>query len=427
MVAGAAGVTALLYASRPSTEISEPTYIPVTVDAVEVVKETIRIPVQAQGTVSPLRETTLISEVAGRITEASDAFNVGGFVRKDEVLLRIDPRDYQTALLRAQSAVASAQSTRAQEQGRAQVAQREWEKLPAGSQRSAAAKALYLRKPQLEQAEAELLAAQADLNTARDNLARTIIRAPYSALIRGKEVELGQYVAPGSILAEIFSVDFAEVRLPIPQSKLAYLELPGLDGYTNGASIDLYTDVSGDVKHWSATLQRSEGVFDERSRALYTVARIEDPYALTHPGQEPLRIGTFVNANIRGKAQHNLVALPRHVLRAGNQLWVIDEERLLRSRTVTVLRTGGDLIYVSGGLDAGELVSLSALDPSLSGAEVNVVSRVSSPALRRKYNPVQPRDGAETAAAATPNEADSDETPSQASAATSAPDSDAGA
>lgn len=387
LLGAASGVTALLYLNRPPAEITEPEYVPITVDTVEAVRETIRIPVQAQGTVTPLRQTGLVAEVAGRITEASEAFNVGGFVRRDEVLLQIDPRDYETALLRARSAVASAESALAQEKGRAEVALREWKKLPQGSQRSQEARDLYLRKPQLEQAEAELLAARADLNTARDNLERTVIRAPYDALISAKSVELGQYVSPGTALAEVFSVESAEVRLPIPQTKLDYLELPGLGGYEGETTIDLYTDVGGDITHWQATLHRSEGVFDERSRVLYTVARIGDPYALDHPGRAPLRIGTFVNANIQGKALDDLVALPRYVLRAGNRLWVIDGDNRLRDRAVSILRTGGDLVYVTAGLEDGELVSLTAADVSLTGSRVKVLSRIPSSELRREYLP----------------------------------------
>ena len=390
MLAGAAGITSLLYLSRPPTEIAEPSYVPITVDAVVAVKESIRIPVQAQGTVTPLKQTALIAEVAGRITEVSPQFNVGGYISADEVLLRIDPRDYQTALLRAESSVRAAQSNLAQERGRAEVALREWQKLPAGSQRSEQARDLYLRKPQLAQAESQLLAARADLNTAKDNLERTVIRAPYPALISAKRVEEGQFVSPGTTLAEIYSVDYAEVRLPIPQSKLVYLDLPGLDGYAEGAGIDLFTDVGGDVTHWEATLHRSEGVFDERSRVLYTVARIEDPYGLANPDRPPLRIGTFVNANIAGRELGDLVTLPRYVLRAGNHLWVIDDENRLRNRQVSILRTGGDLIYVSAGLAEGELVSLTAVDPSLTGAEVEVVSRKDSDVLRREYQPEMP-------------------------------------
>ena len=378
MLAGASAISAALYLSRPAAEISEPVYSAVTVDVTEVVKENLRIEVQAQGTVTPVQETTILAEVQGRIVEVAEAFHVGGFVSRDEVLLRIDPRDYQTRLLHAKAALESAESVLVQEKGRAQVALREWEKLPKNSQRTEEAKDLYLRKPQLEEANANLLAAQAELNTARDNLERTIIRAPYDALIRQKQTDLGQFVAAGTPLADIFSVETAEVRLPIPQSKLDYLELPGLEGYENGSAIDLYTDVGGDIKHWSARLHRTEGVFDERSRVLFTVARIDDPYGLRHPDRLPLRVGTFVNANIEGRLLNDVVVLPRYLLRAGDYVWVVDESMHLRNRKVTSLRTGGDQIYISAGLVDGDLVSLTSLDASFAGAKAEILSSIPS-------------------------------------------------
>ncbi len=387
MLAGAAAISTMLYLGRPPADIAEPEKQPVTIDVAVAVKQNLRIPVQAQGTITPLQETAILAEVKGRIVEVAPGFHIGGFVSEGDILLRIDPRDYQTNLLRAQAAVESAESNLAQERGRAQVALREWEKLPRGSQRSQEARDLYLRKPQLDQAEAQLLAATADLNTARDNLERTIIRAPYDALIQEKHSDLGQFVNAGSSLANIFSVEYAEVRLPIPQSKLGYLELPGLEGYASGPDIDLYTDVAGEIKHWSAQLHRTEGVFDERSRVLYTVARIEDPYALRTPGREPLRIGTFVNANIEGREITGLVALPRYILRAGNLVWVVDETMHLRNRKVSILRTGGDLVYVSAGLDEGDRVSLTALDSAFAGAQVKILSSTPSNLLDRQAGP----------------------------------------
>jgi RND family efflux transporter MFP subunit len=376
LLAGASAASYVMYLNRPPSQITEPVFIPVTIDVAEVVKEDIRIPIQAQGTVTPLRETRLVAEVNGSIVEASDAFNVGGFVSKGDVMLRIDPRNYQTRLLQAQAAVESANSNLAQEEGRAKVALQQWKKLPSGSQRSKAAKELYLRKPQMQQAQAQTLAAMADLNTARDDLERTIIRAPYDALISMKDSELGQYVGVGTPLAEIFSVDYAEIRLAVPQSKLTYIDLPGVDSVDSvGAQVDLYTDVSGDVNHWTARIHRTEGAYDERSRVLFTVARVEDPYALRTTGRKPLRIGSFVNANIEGRRQADLIALPRYILRAGNFVWVVDEKMQLRNRQISVLRTGGETMYVTAGLENGDLVSLTALDNTFAGATVDIVSR----------------------------------------------------
>lgn len=409
MLAGAAAITALLYLNRPPTEIREPQYRPVTVDVAEVVKEDLRIHVQAQGTVQAVRESSLLAEVKGRVIEVSPSFNVGSFVPEGQVLLRIDPRDYETDVRRAQAAVKSAESNLAQEKGRSEVALREWRNLPGDRQRSEEAKALYLRQPQLDHAQAQLLAAQADLQTARDNLDRTIIRSPYDAIIRAKHSDLGQFVSPGSPLADIFSVEYAEVRLPIPQGKLHYLELPDVMDQSKGHVIDLYTDTGEEIKHWTAVLHRTEGVFDERSRVLHAVARIEDPYGVQDPTREPLRIGTFVNANIAGRKIDDIVSLPRYVLRAGNSVWIVDEQNRLRSRQVKLLRTGGDYAYVSDGLDAGEMVSLTTLDSSFNSAEVHIQSRTPSNVIDHQGLPEQPAPGLDDITAAVEAAADGTE------------------
>ena len=387
MLAGSVVITTILYLNRPATIIEEPVRTIVTVDVTEVVKQNLRIPIQAQGTVTPLQETSVMSEVNGRIIEVSPSFIVGGFVSKDDVLLRIDPRNYETSLLRAEASVKSAQSNLAQETGRAKVAEQEWQKSPKGGQRTQAAKDLYLRKPQLDQALSQMLAAQADLNTARDNLERTSIRAPYDALIRTKHSELGQFVAAGTPLVDIFSVEYAQVRLPIPQNKLKYLDLPELGTMQNGSPVDLYTEVGGQIKRWSAYMHHTEGVFDARSRVLFSVVRIEDPYGLQYPRAEPLRIGTFVNARIEGKELFDIVRLPRYVIRAGNSLWVIDGTGHLRTRAVTLLRAGGDFVYVSAGLNDGELVSLTTLDSSFEGAQVRIESQTPSNMLDQAGRP----------------------------------------
>lgn len=392
-----------MYANRPDTSISAPEVKPFLVDVAEVFQEDLRIPVQAQGAVTPHRETTLISEVAGRILDVSPSFNAGGYVRKGEVLVRINESDYQANLLRAAATVESAEANLAQEKGRAEVAFKEWKQLPKNTRRSQDATDLYLRKPQLEQAEAQLLSARADLDKARDDLDRTVIRAPYDALIKSKRSDLGQYVSPGTPLAEVFSTDYAEVRLAIPQGKISYLDLPGVRGYPEGVEpplVDLYTDISGDVTHWKARLVRTEGLVDERSRVLFVVARIEDPYALQVGESRPLRIGSFVKANIVGRQFENLVVLPRYVMRAGNQLWVVDDQLKLRNRKVSTLRTQGNEIYVTSGLQPGDLVNLTSISGAVAGMPVRINSRSSTlrqqdSVMEAAGNQASPASGAE--------------------------------
>jgi RND family efflux transporter MFP subunit len=367
-------IAGALYLNRPEPEKAEITRRPLLVNALKAVKQDIRVSVRAQGIITPRTQTSLIAEVSGRIITVSEQFKVGGYFNKGDTLLEIDHRDYEADLKRAEAAVASAKSNLASEKGRADVAYKDWLKYKSSVQRSQSANDLSLRKPQLIDAEAKLASAIADLDSAHDQLDRTTIRAPYSGLVRSKQVDVGQYVNIGSALAETFAIDFAELRLALPDNKLNYLELPTLaDRELNTyPKVTLFADIGGEKREWQGKVVRTEGVFDERSRVLFAVAEINDPYGLTHPQQEELRIGTFVDARIEGRLIPDLVPLPRHLLRAGNQIWVIDNQQRLQNRQVSILRTEGHDVYVTNGLNNGELVCLSNIIGAIPGTKVRV-------------------------------------------------------
>lgn len=373
LLAAATLVAGLLYLNRPATELQEPPVPPVTVDVLVATPQTVRIPVHTQGHVQALRRTTLAAEVQGRIVEVAPEFLEGGFLRAGEVLLRIDARDYAAALADAEASVRSAESQLIQERGRAEVAAEEWRRLPQGSQRSEQARDLYLRKPQLAQAEAQLQAANARLAAARDDLDRTSVRVPYDALITARRVELGQYVTPGTPIAELASTDMAEVRLPIPQARLEWLDLPALGEPAGDTPVTLSALRDPDQR-WTATLHRSEAVLDAESRTLYAVARIADPYALESPDRTPLRLGSYVAATLLGRPLENLITLPRHLLRPGNLVAVVDGQGLATLREVQLLPTGGDILYITAGLNPGDQVILSLLDSTQTGAAIEVIS-----------------------------------------------------
>lgn len=362
------------YLNRPEPQQAEIIQRSLVVNATRAVKENIRISVQAQGMITPRTKTTLIAEVSGRVIEVANTFKAGGYFNKGDLLLRIDQRDYLANIKRAEAAVATAQSNLASEIGQADVAYKDWVKYKSAVQRSQAANDLALRKPQLEDAKAKLASAMADLETARDQLDRTLIRAPYDGLIQNKNVDIGQYVNTGTQLATTFAIDYAELRLPIPESKLNYLELPTLaDGELNvQPTVELVAEIGGYQHQWQGKIVRTEGVFDERSRVLFAVAEIDDPYGVKSTQAEELRVGTFVNAQIEGRMISNLIALPRHLLRAGNQIWVIDNSQQLQNRKVSILRTEGPQIYITQGLNEGELICLSNISGVIPGTKVQI-------------------------------------------------------
>lgn len=376
IIASALAIAVLLFLNRPVPEQAVLEKQILLINAAKVVKQDVKISVRSQGTVMPRTATSLIAEVSGRIIKVSDQFKVGGFFHKGDSLLLIDQRDYLTDLKRAEAAVASAKSNLASEEGRAEVAYQDWKKYRSSVKRSDAANDLALRKPQLADAKAKLDSAMADLEHAQDQLDRTTIRAPYDGIVRSKEVDLGQYVNVGNHIADTFAIDYAELRLALPESKLNYLQLPTMAGGDDSdkPSVELVANIGGEPQRWQAQLVRTEGVFDERSRVLFAVAQITDPYGITTQRDHPLRIGTFVDASIEGRTIDNLVALPRYLLRAGSQIWIIDQQQRLQNRRVTVLRTEGKIIYVTSGLDEGELVCLSNISGAIPGTPVRISS-----------------------------------------------------
>nr|WP_246386637.1 efflux RND transporter periplasmic adaptor subunit [Litorivivens lipolytica] len=368
--------------NRPEPAKVEIESTPLVVDAAEVVKQDVPVSIDSQGSVSPRTQTTLIAEVSGRVVQVSDKFKAGGFFEAGETLLQIDDRDYRAELKRAEAAVASARSHLALEKGRAQVAYRDWLKFSNGVKRNSEADALAQRKPQLAEAQAKLDSAEADLQRARDNLERTTLKLPYAGMVQAKQVDIGQYVTVGTQLAKTFAIDVVEVRLPIPDDRLSYLNLPTLTGDQSALpSVTLSAQLGDQVVEWPAKLVRTEGVLDDRSRVLFAVAEVVDPYGILTPRDTPLRVGTFVQASISGKTMPDIVVLPRHILRTGNQVWVIDDKNRLINRQVKLLRTDGALAYIYQGLEEGERVSLSSAPHAVAGTQVELNNQVKTSSL----------------------------------------------
>ena len=342
----------------------------VLVDVAVARREPVTFVVRSHGVVTPRTRTTLVSEVSGQIVEVAPAFVSGGFFRRGDVLVRIDPRHYETARKRAHSVVAQAQTRVATERALAEYAEKDWQRLRGLQAAAGSASDLTLRKPQLAEAEAGLEYAQADLDKANEDLERTVVRAPYDGMVREKRADVGQFVNTGTALAVTFATDYAEVRLPLPQKDLRHLELAGL---TTGVplAVTLTADI-GDAHHeWQGRVVRSEGVFDTDSRVLHVVAQVDDPYHnATDPDGEPLRIGTFVTATIEGRPGGELFVIPRHSLQRGRTLWLVRDDQTIAPSDVQVLRADEEYAYVASGLTDGDVYVMAPPARALPGMTV---------------------------------------------------------
>jgi RND family efflux transporter MFP subunit len=321
--------------------------------------------VTSRGTVVPRTESQLVVEVPGRVVRISPDLVSGGFFEAGEVLLEIDPRDLELAVAQAELDVARSRRRLAEEEADAEVARREWETLGTGEPTP-----LTLREPQVAEARAQVAAAEALLERARRDLARTRVTAPFSGRVRDKRVDLGQYVQPGTPVATLYATDVAEVRLPLADGELAFVELPvaGLRDVEKRPEVELVAHFAGDRRSWTGRVVRTEGEIDPRTRMVMTVAEVREPY---DPSRVvPLAIGMFVEARIRGVLLEDVLVLPREALREGDRVYALDEEDRLLVREVRVLRAERDRVVLRAEELAGARVVVSPLELVTDGMRV---------------------------------------------------------
>ena len=408
IVAGAGLVALTMIWSRPPVEILTPVVAPPGVRVHEVTLADAPLTVTSQGTVQPRTESQLVPEIAGRVTWVAPSFAEGGFFEAGDVLVRIDPFDYEQMLVSARSQLAQARLRLAEEEAEAEVAEREWETLGRGDPRE-----LALRKPQLDDAHASVAAAEAGVERATRDLERADIRAPYAGRVRAKNVDIGQYVRVGDTVATVYAVDVAEIRLPLPDDELAYLDLPlsyrGVERQTQ-PGVTLHARFAGETHAWKGRIVRTESEIDSVSRMVHAIAEVADPYAPgPNPNRPPLAVGMYVEAEIGGRTARDVAVLPRETLRGRDQMLVVTPDDRLSFRTVDVLRTSTESVVVQSGLQAGELVVISPLDTPADGMLVQLTD--ADPGLLARRNGAAaaappPASGAATPAGEIPAVAD---------------------
>lgn len=345
------------------------------VDATRLVPETFQVFLETQGTVRPRTTSTLIPEVSGRVIEVSPNFRDGGFFSKDEVLLRLDPTDYVTRKVVAESNLAQARRELKEEVVRGEQALENWKRLG----KSGEPGDLAARRPQLAEAEARLRAAEAELVQAERDLERTEVRAPFDGRIIEQSVDVGQFVSSNTELARAFATDVMEVRLPLTNRQLSFIDLPsggpgGNASSESAAEVLIRGRVGANEGEWVGEIVRVDSVIDESSRQLFVVAQIRDPYSREREDDSPeLKIGMFVDARVEGNELEEVFVLPRRAVRVGGEVIVVESDNRIRRQEVHPVWSEEDLVVIpatDAGLEPGEVVCLTPLAYPANGALV---------------------------------------------------------
>ncbi len=376
---GGFAAAALLIATGPRVEPRPHVVEAPLVRVLRASPETIQLSVSTHGTVVPRSESELIPEVSGRVTWVSPDLVSGGFFSQGEPLLRIEALDYEVELEQARARLARAESDLAN----ARTTHARQIDLAAQQASSEARRDDAINR--LRVAEAVKREALGSLAKAERNLVRTEILAPYDGRVRSERVDVGQFVNRGAIVATIYAIDFAEVRLPIPDAELAYLDLPLVydEGETSEPiAVTLRARFAGQEHEWQGEVVRTEGELDAQTRMVNVVARVPEPYARAK-GKPPLSVGLFVEAEISGPEARNIIVLPRSALRGGDRVLIVDADERLRFRAIEVLRVSRDQVLVQGGLEDGDRVCVSPLEIAMEGMLVRVQENLSSAATAR--------------------------------------------
>lgn len=370
IVGGIAALMLMMATGNQAKEKGEPPHPPAVQFAVAHSRPT-TIAIGVQGEARPRVEATLAAQVAGRIVWASPKFVGGGSFTEGEVMARIDAADYQLAVVRSRAQVAQAQEALARETAESELARQDWQALGRGEPPP-----LAVREPQLAQARAQLAAAEAALRSAELDLSRASIRAPFTGRLRERRANVGDYVGPGTPVAVMFATDAMEIRVPLTDSDLASMRLPV--GFTAtaanpGPAAHVTNATGGRLITWEGRLVRTEASIDARTRLVYGVVEVRDPFSTRHAA--PLAPGMFVSARLEGSNRETLVAAPRSALKRNEFVYVVTAENTIDVRQVRPAQTTADEVLFREGVADGERVVVSVLTSPRQGMAVTPIDR----------------------------------------------------
>ena len=412
------------------------------------------IELPSQGRVQARAISSINPEVTGRILSIEPAFKEGGFFKPGQKLLTLDNSDYLIAITKTEGTLAQLKARQALEKierssltnavvlAQANLKQAEANLILRTAERDAAitnlkrinqlegASSLAKKEPQVIEAEANVLAKQASLTKAkRDllnkpaqmeaellgqiqvaeseveqakiNLKRTIVCAPlYQGRITEKRVDIGQVINPNTVLATAIATDYAEVRLPVSNHRLSYLNIPEQLVSTNNTHalafqpkiepplVTLSAQIGANIYNWQGKIDRAESRYDATSQQLFLIAQVPEPY-----GRQPaLRAGLFVRAKITGKTLENVFKLPRQAVRRGDEVALAVQDKKEPNKTI-IERKKIEIIWrdekyvvtrLNDPLKAGDILITTPVEYATDGQQLRVATDGKPPPEPRK-------------------------------------------
>lgn len=365
----AAGIVWSIKNSEPTAQRETATKrSPMLVKTTTVSKGEYRPQINVLGQVDAAKEIILRPRVEGEIIKIGSHFEPGKIVEAGELLVQLDPSDYEIALSSRESELQQSMADLTLEKGRQKVAQSEYKRV-VGKKLNPAQRALVLREPQLKNVEARIAGDKAAVDQAQLELSRTTIKAPFDAQIIERMANVGSQVNRGDSIAHLIGINEYWVIAKVPMSQLPWIQF-GQEGLNQPKATIRKRGIWGEETVRHGIVQRFIGTLEEQTRLVRVLITVPDPLA-RQSEMPPLILDTIVQVIIEGRQLRDVVRLDRDYLRQGDTVWVKQNGKL-SIRKVGVVMRDAEYAYINEGLEDGDAVVITNLSRIREGAELRI-------------------------------------------------------
>lgn len=333
--------------------------------------------IKSYGTVIPYRSQTLASRVSSQIITLSKDLIPGSIVKKGELLVTLDPTDYELILKEKEASVANAKLTLQTELENQKSAQYDFSIFKQNV--TPEQKEYLLRYPHIKAAKANLKSQEASYEKAKSDLKRCKIYAPFDAVVLDVAVAAGDTVSSSKTLATLAKTEAFWIKVALSPAKLKGIDIPNYNA-KNGSNATIRHDFwDQNTLSLNGKVQSIEKVLDEKSKMAYLLIRVNDPLLLTthQKHQKPLLLNGFVSIDIEGKRMCNVLRIPLNVLHHNDTVWILQENHTLHIQKVTKVWQDEKYVYLPAKtLKANESLITTFLETPIEGMPLRTQSKI---------------------------------------------------
>ncbi|MBN2804937.1 MAG: efflux RND transporter periplasmic adaptor subunit [Deltaproteobacteria bacterium] len=377
MMIVAAGVAAMLVLKHQAKKatFTPPEQRVITVETQIVKSESLPYRIDASGSVRAAQEIRIVPEVGGRITWINENFIPGSRIKKGDIIAKIDNRDYKLALDQQMGQVQQAKLNLTLEKGRGEIAAEEWKMLENRSSNNDFSNddssMLALRKPQLQEANQREQSANSGLERAQLNLKKTVLRAPFDAIVIDKGVDVGQLVGPTTSVGTLMGSNELWVDVSVPVESLAAVRIPGLNSEF-GSLVKIIQKAGNEEIIRNGEVIRLQGQLNSQNRTATLLVTIKNPFDMSN--RLPLLAGAYVDVQIEGEVKDGVFEIPRSALKSQRYVWSVKNDHL-KKISVTVAWKQKQSVIISSGLKDKDEIVISPMSFPLDDMKIKRVQK----------------------------------------------------